>query len=249
MEIGLTVGDDLDRLAASPSRFDFCELGVGEPTLVPGEIDRGRLTDALAGRDLLVHLPYSQRLASYVPEVNDAIVDYQRRLLEAAGDLGAEKAVLHATSADRDDIEFRQTAADQLRRVADAGREAGVEVVVENVGHQHAGLQLSVLGDIARETDTPICFDVGHAYMEGDNGAIKRFLRAHADRVSHLHCHDVRRRGDTHLPIGAGEVDYGAVAAELDGFDGTVALEVFTDDDALLVDSAERVADRLGVNF
>ncbi|OYR39177.1 sugar phosphate isomerase/epimerase [Halorubrum sp. Eb13] len=249
MDIGLTVGDDLDRLAASPSRFDFCELGVGEPTLVPGEIDRGRLTDALAGRDLLVHLPYSQRLASYVPEVNDAIVDYQRRLLEAAGDLGAEKAVLHATSADRDDIEFRQTAADQLRRVADAGREAGVEVVVENVGHQHAGLQLSVLGDIARETDTPICFDVGHAYMEGDNRAITRFLRAHGDRVSHLHCHDVRRRGDTHLPVGAGEVDYGAVAAELDEFDGTVALEVFTDDDALLVDSAERVADRLGVDF
>jgi len=249
MEIGLTVGDDVDRLAASPSRFDFCELGIGEPTLVPGEIGPERLDAALAGRDLVVHLPYGQRLATYVPEVNDAIVAYQRRLLKAAGDLGAEKAVLHATSADRDDVEFREVAAEQLRRVADAGREAGVEVVVENVGHQHAGLQLSVLGDIARETDTPICFDVGHAYMEGDNGAIKRFLRAHADRVSHLHCHDVRRRGDTHLPIGAGEVDYGAVAAELDGFDGTVALEVFTDDDALLVDSAERVADRLGVNF
>ncbi len=115
MDLGVTVGDDLDRLAASPARFDFCELGVGEPTLVPGEIDPGRLTDALAGRDLVVHLPYSQRLASYVPEVNDAIVDYQRRLLDAAGDLGAAKAVLHATSADRDDVDFRETAAAQLR--------------------------------------------------------------------------------------------------------------------------------------
>jgi sugar phosphate isomerase/epimerase len=181
--------------------------------------------------------------------VNDAIVDYQRRLLDAAGDLGAAKAVLHATSADRDDVDFRETAAAQLRRVADAGREAGVEVVVENVGHQHAGLQLSVLGDLARETDTPVCFDVGHAYMEGGNKAIRRFLRSHGDRVSHLHCHDVRRRGDTHLPVGAGEVDYELVASELDGFDGTVALEVFTDDEALLLDSAERVADGLGVEF
>jgi sugar phosphate isomerase/epimerase len=181
--------------------------------------------------------------------VNDAIVDYQRRLLEAAGDLGAEKAVLHATSADRDDTEFREVAADQLRRVADAGREAGVEVVVENVGHQHAGLQLSVLGDLARETDTPICFDLGHAYMEGDNKAIQRFLRSHGDRISHLHCHDARRRGDTHLPVGAGEVDYGLVESELEGFDGTVALEVFTDDETLLLDSAERVAERLGVDF
>ena len=249
MDIGLTVGDDLDRLAASPARFDFCEVGVGEPTLVPGDIDPERIDRALDGRDLLVHLPYSQRLATYVPEINDAIVDYQRRLLNSAGELGAEKAVLHATSADRDDVEFREVAAEQLRRIADAGREAGVEVVVENVGHQHAGLQLSVLGDVASETDTPICFDVGHAYMEAGNKAIARFLRAHGDRVSHLHCHDVRRRGDTHLPVGAGEVEYEAVAAELDGFDGTVALEVFTDDDALLVDSAERVAEFLGVDF
>ncbi|GAB3696838.1 sugar phosphate isomerase/epimerase family protein [Halorubrum pallidum] len=249
MDVGITVGDDLDRLAASSGQFDFCELGVGEPTLVPGEIDRERLSDALAGRDLCVHLPYSQRLASYAPEINDAIVAYQRRLLEAAGDLGASKAVLHATSADRDDVAFREVAANQLRRVADAGRDAGVEVVVENVGHQHEGLQLSVLAEIAEETDTPICFDVGHAYMEGGNKAVQRFLRRHGDRISHLHCHDVRRRGDTHLPIGAGEVDYEIVETHLPEFDGTVALEVFTDDETLLLDSAERVAERLGTGF
>lgn len=249
MEIGLTVGDDVDRLAAASDRFDFYELGIGEPTLVPGEIDPDRLGRALGGRDLLVHLPYSQLLTSYVPEVNDAIVAYQRRLLESVGDLGAEKAVLHATSADRDDVDFRDVAADQLRRVADAGREAGVEVVVENVGHQHRGLQLSVLGEIARETGTPICFDVGHAYMEGGNEAVTRFLRSHGDRISHLHCHDVRRRGDTHLPVGAGELDYEGLSDAIDGFDGTVALEVFTDDDALLIDSAERVADHFGTDF
>ncbi|WP_418285945.1 sugar phosphate isomerase/epimerase family protein [Halorubrum sp. DTA46] len=249
MDIGLTVGDDLDRLAAASERFDFYELGIGEPTLVPGDIDTDRLDRALADRDLLVHLPYSQPLTSYAPEVNDAIVAYQRRLLDAAGTLGAEKAVLHATSADRDDVGFRDVATEQLQRVADAGRAAGVEVVVENVGHQHKGIQLSILGEIADETDTPVCFDVGHAYMEGGNKAIKRFLRGHGDQISHLHCHDVRRRGDTHIPVGAGEVDYGVVEAELSGFDGTVAIEVFTDDEALLADSAERVAERLGAEF
>ena len=104
-------------------------------------------------------------------------------------------------------------------------------------------------GELARETDTPICFDVGHAYMEGDNKAIKRFLRRYGDRISHLHCHDVRRRGDTHLPVGAGEVDYDLVESELGGFDGTVALEVFTDDETLLLDSAERIAERFGADF
>ncbi|GAB6878070.1 sugar phosphate isomerase/epimerase [Halorubrum gandharaense] len=246
MEIGLTVGAEVGAVERSPSEFAFVELGIGAGSLPPSSIDSDRLDAALGDRDLLVHLPYDQLLTSYAPEINDAIVTYQCRLLEEVAGLGAKKAVLHATSADRDDVEFRDTAAEQLRRVADAGRDVGVEVVVENVGHQHKGLQLSVLGDIARETDTPVCFDVGHAYMEGGNDAIKRFLRSHADRVSHLHLHDVRRRGDTHIPVGAGEVDYDLVSQELAGFDGTAALEVFTEDAGLLRDSADRVADHLG---
>jgi len=249
MDIGVTVGDDLDRLAASPAAFDFVELGVGAGSLSPSAIDSDRLERGLADRDLVVHLPYSQLLTSYAPEVNDAILAYQRRLLESVGALGATKAVLHATSADRDDVAFRETAVEQVRRIVAAGHEAGVEVVVENVGHQHRGIQLSILGDIADETGASVCFDVGHAYMEGGNDAIRRFLRRHGDQVSHLHCHDVRRRGDTHMPVGAGEVDYGIVSNGLDGFDGTVALEVFTDDDALLCDSAARVADHLGAEW
>jgi hypothetical protein len=49
--------------------------------------------------------------------------------------------------------------------------------------------------------------------------------------------------------VGAGEVDYDLVESELADFDGTVALEVFTDDETLLLDSAERVAERLGASF
>jgi sugar phosphate isomerase/epimerase len=82
--------------------------------------------------------------------------------------------------------------------------------------------------------------------MEEGNDGVKRFLGRHADLVSHLHAHDARRRGDTHIPVGAGDVDFGAVADRLGEFDGTVAVEVFTDDVAHLRDSAERVAAALG---
>ena len=166
-------------------------------------------------------------------------------MLDWAGEVGARKAVLHATMRDPHDTDQRPVFADQLSAIAAAGDDAGVEVVVENVGHQARGLPLSVLGDLARETDTAVCFDVGHAYVEDGDDGIERFLDNHADLVSHLHAHDVRRRGDTHLPIGAGEVDYDLVADSLPAFDGTAAVEVFTDDVALLRDSAERVADRL----
>jgi sugar phosphate isomerase/epimerase len=144
------------------------------------------------------------------------------------------------------DTDQRPVFADQLSAIAGAGDDAGVELVVENVGHQARGLPLSVLGDIARETGTAVCFDVGHAYMEDGDDGVERFLDDYADLVSHLHVHDVRRRGDTHLPIGAGEVDYGIVADALPDFDGTVAVEVFTDDVPLLRDSADRARDHLG---
>jgi len=104
---------------------------------------------------------------------------------------------------------------------------------------------LSVLGEIADGTETAVCFDVGHAYMEDGNDGIERFLGDYGHLVSHLHVHDVRSRGDTHLPIGAGEVEYGLVSEALSGFEDTVAVEVFTDDVPLLRDSARRVTDCL----
>jgi sugar phosphate isomerase/epimerase len=247
MQIGVTVGDSVDRLEATAAGFDSVEFGLAEAADVPESVDDDRIRAALDRMDLAldVHLPFSQVVSTPVPEINDAIVAYQRRLLDWAGALGCRKAVLHATVRDPHDADQRPTIAAQLSRIVDAGADCGVEVVVENVGHQPRGLQLSVLGDLAAEADAPVCFDVGHAYMEDGNDGVERFLREYGDLVSHLHVHDVRGRGDTHMPLGAGEVDYGLVAEYLGDFDGTVAVEVFTDDVALLRDSAARVADVL----
>lgn len=42
------------------------------------------------------------------------------------------------------------------------------------------------------------------------------------------------------MPLGAGEIDYGIVGEYCAGFDGTPAVEVFSDA-ALLADTAERI--------
>jgi sugar phosphate isomerase/epimerase len=251
MEIGVTVGDSIERLEAVGDPFDFVEVSVGEAQPLPSDAAAPELREALTATDsdLCVHLPFEQVIATPVRQLNDAIVDYLEDLLAWAGSLDAEKAVLHATARNPYDTDLRPTVAEQLRRIGDVGDSHGVTVVVENVGHQKRGLQLSVLADLAREADVPVCFDVGHAYMEDGDDAIDRFLGRNADLVSHLHVHDARSRGDTHLPIGAGEIDYGIVTERLDGFDGTVAVEVFTDDEPLLCDTAERAAAALGAEF
>lgn len=247
MDIGLTVGDSVDRLEATAGDFAFAELSIGESAYNPSETDDTRLQNALADTDAnpCVHLPFDQVVATQVPQLNDAIVDYLGELLSWAGTIDAQKAVLHGTMRDPHDTDQRPTFARQLSAIADAGEEAGVEVVVENVGHQARGLPLSVLGEIAQENGIPVCFDVGHAYMEDGDDGIERFLKEYADLVSHLHVHDVRSRGDTHLPIGAGEIEYEQLAEYLPRFDGTVAVEVFTDDSPLLRDTARRISDHL----
>ena len=241
MDVGLTVGDSLERLETTIDGFDLAELSIGEGTDI-NEIETDRLEEGLmdADADLCVHLPFKQVVATPVPEINDAIVEYLSRLLSWAGSVGAEKAVLHGTARNPHDTGLRPTFAEQLRAIGTAATTAGVELVVENVGHQKRGLPLTVLGDLARETETAVCFDVGHAYMEDGDDGVDRFLSQYGDLISHLHVHDARSRGDTHLPIGAGEIDYDIVATHLEGFDGTVAVEVFTDDLVLLRDSAQR---------
>ena len=251
MEIGLTVGDSIDRIDATASGFEFVEFGLAEAADVPERIDADRLRQVLDARDVdfYVHLPFEQDVATPVPEINEAIVSHQRRLLEWAGDLGARKAVLHGAVRDPHDTDLRPTIVEQLSAITEVGSDAGVEVVVENVGHQRRGLQLSVLGRLAREAGASVCFDVGHAYMEDGGDGIARFTREYGDLISHLHVHDARSRGDTHLPIGAGEIGYEEVGERLDGFDGTVAVEVFTDDVPLLRDTARRAAVALGTDW
>ena len=244
-EIGLTVGDSIERLEATATGFEFVEFGLTEAADVPGRIDDARLRTVCDELDLAldVHLPFKQDVATPIPEINDAIVDYQRRLLSWAGSVGARKAVLHGTVRNPSDTSLRPTFASQLSDIVEAGRDAGVEVVVENVGHQKRGLPLSVLGDIAMEVDTPICFDIGHAYMEDGDEGVERFLRKYGEFVSHLHVHDARTRGDTHIPVGAGEIDFDPLSKHLGSFGGTAAIEVFTDDVDLLTDTARRAAE------
>lgn len=251
MDVGVTVGDSIERVEATGEPFDFVEVSVGEAQPLPTDAAAPELREALAATDsdLCVHLPFQQVVATPVAQLNDAIVDYLGDLLAWAGSLDAEKAVLHATARNPYDTDLRPTISEQLDRIADVGAEHDVEVVVENVGHQPNGVQLSVLADLARDADVSVCFDVGHAYMEDGDEGVDRFLSRNADLVSHLHVHDARSRGDTHIPIGAGEVDYGIVNEHLAGFDGTVAVEVFTDDEPLLRDTAGRAAAALDGSF
>lgn len=104
------------------------------------------------------------------------------------------------------------------------------------------------VADLAAAADASLCFDVGHAHMETDEETIAAFVYEAGDLIDYLHVHDIRARGDSHVPVGAGEIDFawlGGLLREI-GFDGRAAVEVFTDDAAHVLDSADRFAAAVG---
>ncbi|PSQ19038.1 sugar phosphate isomerase/epimerase [Halobacteriales archaeon QS_8_69_26] len=248
MEIGASVGPYLDDIPDLPDRFEFVEVSIGEGEVPPEEVDRDALRSDLAADDLdlMVHLPFRQPLATAVERIDEANLAYMTDLLDACEDLGARKAVVHVTARSQGAVEASEVIRSRLPAVmgelAAAGEDRGVEVCFENVGNV-GGVALDAVGGLAAETDLPLCFDVGHAYAEHDNATIGEFLGVHGDRVSHLHVHDARARGDSHIPVGSGEVDYGVVADAIPEFDGTATVEVFTDDPDHLALSAEKFLD------
>lgn len=250
MELGLTVGDSLERIEQFGGNYDFVELGLGESVQLEETFDPAIITSLLGevNCDLCIHLPFKQDLVTPVPEINDGIVKFLTRLLEWGSNAGAHTAVVHGTARNPSETALRPVFVEQLQELNERAAERGIELVVENVGHQPRGVPLSVLIDLAEEAGTAICADIGHAYMENRADGVKHLLSKAGDRISHVHMHDVRRRGDTHLPLGAGEIDFTVVQQRLEGFDGTAAIEVFSDDADLLADTTTRTRRILTTN-
>jgi sugar phosphate isomerase/epimerase len=248
MDVGNSVGGRLSRLEVTPDEFDFVELSVGEGNLPAEDVPldlRSRLDER--GFDLLVHLPFAQPVATAVPALTRANLSYLENLLGVAADAGARKAVVHATAREPTVTAQQETLRETLSRLSATGAENGVEVVVENVGQTRHGVSLSVLGELAVTADVSLCLDVAHAYLEGGQSALESFAEKRASRITHVHVHDARRRREeSHIPVGSGEVALAGVAEALGDFDGTATVESFGEDPALLRHTADRFREAVG---
>jgi sugar phosphate isomerase/epimerase len=243
MKIGASVGPYHGRLDHLPPEFAFAELAVGEGERPADAVDPAALRSRLAAADLgaAVHLPYRQPLATPVPLLDDATATYLTELLDLTAAIGADVAVAHPRTRGVDPTS--EAVVDRLSTLAAAGRDRDVTVCFETVGYA-GGVSLDRVGNLAVAADAAVCLDVGYAYLEDDTSGVKSFLNSYGDVVEHLHVHGVRRRGDTHIPLGSGDFplsDLSGALADAAG-DATATIEVFTDDADHLEDSRRRLA-------
>jgi sugar phosphate isomerase/epimerase len=241
MEIGASVGPYLDRIESLPSSLSFVEfaLGEGERPLAAFDPEATAALLAEQGFGGVVHLPYRQPLSTPVDRLDAATAAYLDDVLATAATAGADAAVAHPSARGAGN-EFDRLAT-RVADLAARGREHGVPVRLETTGYA-GGPALETVGRLADEADAAVCLDLGYAYLESGTDGVESFLDAYCDLVAHLHVHGARRRGDTHIPVGSGDVDHAtlgpAVAAAAP--DATVTVEVFTDDVDYLAASAER---------
>jgi len=238
MEIGASVGPYLDRIDTLPPAFAFAEVAIGEGEQPLDTLDTAALADRLAnqGFDAVVHLPYRQPLATPVGDIDAATLAYLERVLSTAAEFGAATAVAHPSSRGGG----RNHLTSRARQLRNRAEQHDIKLCFETLG-QVGGLPLDRVGDLADDADTAVCLDVGYAYLEAGTDGIATFLDSYGDLVEHLHVHGARHRGDTHIPVGSGDVDYGALGPHLaDAGATTATIEVFTDQASYLSESADR---------
>jgi len=223
--------------------FDFFELTMDAPQAhyIVVEEQRDGILDALAGFQMAVvcHLPTFISTADLTPGIREASVQEVMKSLEVAAALQPLKVVLHPSymvgmgQVVRDVSE--KYAFESLEAIVEKAHGLGLCLCLENMfpGAQWLVTPEDFIGILAKFPTINLTLDTGHAHVHdpGDERCL-HFIEMFPDRIGHVHASDNFGREDSHLPIGAGSVDFPKIAKALKsiGYNDTVTLEVFSRD-------------------
>jgi sugar phosphate isomerase/epimerase len=230
---GRSVAREIHRIAEDG--FDFVDLTLEPPAAwLPDGKEVGRLLGDL-GLGAVGHTAWHLPIGSPFPELRRAAVDRLVQAMDTFADAGVElvnvhpdpRVPLHAPD------HVRKLNADSIEALAGAAGERGLRLMVENIDRVFSTPDgMRALFEAAPRAAFHL--DVGHANLRlgpGEPNRTAAFLEAFADRLVHVHISDNKGgMEDLHLPLGAGLIDWRAVATALKevGYDGTVTLEVFS---------------------
>lgn len=142
-------------------------------------------------------------------------VDEIKRALDLVEHIPFRYCVQHvASSRDVPDERKWDAAFSSLEHLSLFARHRGVTLAIENTpGEMATPANLKNFLEQTRLTSVKICFDAGHANLEG--GGVPDQLTLVRDFVATTHLHDNRGERDEHLLPYEGAIDWGATLAAL----------------------------------
>jgi sugar phosphate isomerase/epimerase len=176
--------------------------------------------------------PLVKHHPTLLSEGSDRRIDYLRRAVEVAADLGAEATSFWsgARPAQVDDETCWTRLADGVGEVLDLADRRGVTLAFE----PEPGMFVDTLDDVLelrRRMGDPhrlrVTLDVGHIVCNEPRG-VADTVRAAGDLIANVQVDDMVRGVHEHLELGVGEVDFVAALGALRavGYRGLAALEL-----------------------
>jgi len=199
-----------------------------------------------------VHAPFGNEhnLSSPNPGVRLATVEEHARLLRKCAVAGVHCIVVHAGTDETKDrpADAVAWAIESLRKLAPVAEESGVRMAVENLPPGYLGCDANQLMEIVtggESSSIGVCFDTGHAHMNGTMAATFERVK---DHVVTFHLHDNDGKGDLHYQPPFGTIDWREFVRifRTMGFNDAVTVEAppWTRDDwTRLLDDVTRLLD------
>ncbi len=232
--------------------FDYLEVTMDAPYAHYSVLRERKkeILQALArhGMGLVCHLPTFVSTADLTESLREASIQETLHSMRTAADLNPLKVVLHPSiihglGAMLPDMARQFATAAMVRLLSEAER-LDLPICVENMMPNSLSLVRPEDFDelLQQFPKAKLTFDIGHAHIKGGMQRVLGFIHRFPDRIGHIHVSDNSGRGDEHLPIGAGRIDFPAVLEALQaiGYDQTITLEVFTKDRDYLRISREK---------
>jgi len=223
--------------------FDYLELTMDAPQAHYRMIQQQR-EDLLRALDhykmgLICHLPTFVSTADLTDSLRETSLNEVLESLKVAAGLRPLKVVLHPSHIAGLSVfvmdQAREYALKSLDAIVERADNLGLCLCLENMFPRSRSLVdpedfVEIFG---RFPTLKLTLDTGHAHIRG--GGRKKpldFIEMFSDRIAHIHANDNLGNEDSHLPIGAGTIDFQGIIRALKGigYDGTVTFEVFSSD-------------------
>lgn len=224
--------------------FTFLDLTLEPPAARPDQVNAKRLRAALEkhGLGVVGHTAYYLPFASAYDSIQAAAVSEAEKCLRVFAEVGAPVMNLHldcrVPGHDPAFINARNVQA--IEKLLSTAEQLGVALMVENAEGDDADSLAPVLEPLP---SVGLHLDIGHANIGTRKSHAPSLLARYGGRLRHVHLSDNKGRGDDHLAIGAGTIDWKRELKGLKatGYDGTITLECFYGDSDLLRYSRDKV--------
>src|SRR4030042_5762159 len=233
--------------------FDYVELTKDPPESTPQKIlvQKKPIQELLQryGMGIIGHLPTFVWTSDLYESLRRASLQENFEALEAAAELGIEKMVLHPgfiTGMGKFLIDkAKGHAMESLEAILKKAVSLHITLCIENMFPQaHFLIQPHEFQPVFETfPEIRLTLDIGHANLGGGKNRSSEFIRLYGYRIGHVHANDNFGKEDSHLPIGAGIIDFEKIMKELNEakYDETITLEVFSKDRDYLKISKEKI--------